>query len=361
LRTAVVVGTRPEIIKMAPIIRALRASRADFFVLHTGQHYSYNMDRVFFEDLRIPVPDLNLGVGSGSHAEETGKMLVGIEKTLLSEMATGVLAEGDTNTVLAAALAGAKLSVRVGHVEAGLRSGDMRMPEELNRIVADHVSDVLFPPTARARENLLKEGISRSKVFVTGNTIVDAVQQSLPLAERSDLAGVLDGVGTDYLLATVHRQENVDRPDRLKGVIRGMELAAEETGLTVVYPSHPRAVRAMKKSGVAPDPGRVKVVEPVGYLGFLKLERDARLILTDSGGVQEEACILRVPCVTLRDSTERPETVEVGANLVAGTEPRAIAKSAVKMLGRKRTWSNPFGDGRSGKRIVRLWLGREGP
>lgn len=345
---------------MSPVIRALQASRSDFFVLHTGQHYSSNLDRIFFEDLKLRPPDLNLNVGSGSHAEETGRMLVGIEAALIREGATGVLAEGDTNTVLAAALAGAKLSIDVGHVEAGLRSGDRSMPEELNRIVADHLSDRLFAPTERARENLVSEGIRNSSIRLTGNSIVDAVRENLELAEKADVGEVLGDAGPRYILATIHRQENVDQKDRLRRVIRGLETVGEKTGLRVVYPAHPRASRAMKEIGVEPDARWVRVVEPVGYLRFLKMERHASLIVTDSGGVQEEACILRVPCVTVRDNTERPETVEVRANVVAGTDPARVAKMAVSMLRRRRSWKNPFGDGRAGARIVKSWIGSGG-
>jgi UDP-N-acetylglucosamine 2-epimerase (non-hydrolysing) len=352
--TAVILGTRPEIIKMAPIIRALERSRSDFLVLHTGQHYSRNMDMVFFENLDLGVPDYNLEVGSGSHAEETGKMLVGIEKVLSREKVMGVLVEGDTNSVLAGALAAAKMHVRVGHVEAGLRSFDRTMPEELNRTVADHLADVLYAPTEVAKSNLLREGIEKSTIVVTGNTIVDAVRQHLELAHNADTTFLLDGVGKDYLLATVHREENVDDPSRLKSIIRGLESVASSTGMKVLFPAHPRSTKRMKEFGVRPAKGLVRVVPPLDYLTFLKLEGGAALILTDSGGVQEEACILGVPCVTLRQNTERPETVGVGANIIAGTAPRKILSAAKTMMGRKG-WSNPFGDGNAGLRIVRSW------
>jgi UDP-N-acetylglucosamine 2-epimerase (non-hydrolysing) len=343
---------------MSPVARALEDAGADYVILHTGQHYSANMDRVFFEDLKLRPPDRNLNVGSGSHAEETGKMLMGVEKALLEEGAGGVLVEGDTNTVLAGALAAAKLRLRVGHVEAGLRSGDRGMPEELNRVVADHLCDVLFAPTPQARKNLEAEGI-RTGIFVTGNTVVDAIRQNMELAREAEVGGALEGVGKEYILATVHRQENVDERSRLKGILGGLERAARKTGLKVVYPAHPRSVRAMEKSGLKADPGLVKIVEPVGYLAFLRLEQGARLILTDSGGVQEEACVLGVPCVTLRDNTERPETVLAGANVLAGADPGRIAKLAASMLAKRRGWRNPFGDGRAGPRIVKAWLGSE--
>ena len=344
-----VLGTRPEIIKMSPVIRVLEARHLDHFVLHTGQHYSYNMDRVFFESLGLKPPDHNLGVGSGSHAEETAKMLVGIEKILVQEKPEAILVEGDTNTVLAGALAASKLHIKVGHVEAGLRSFDMKMPEEVNRIVADHVSDLLFAPTKVSEKNLLREGIDPRKIHVTGNTIVDAVQQNLELAMKAELPR---GLATErYVLATLHRQENVDDPARLKGLMEALARVHEAFEMPVLYPIHPRARKRLAEFGVRAGEG-VVLAEPVDYLTFLRLQKEATLVLTDSGGVQEEACILGVPCVTLRENTERPETVEVGANSLAGTDPASVLSAAKEMLGRRKKWENPFGDGRAAERIV---------
>ncbi len=349
-----ILGTRPEIIKMSPVIRALQMSAAAFFVVHTGQHYSYEMDRVFFENLALGEPAYNLRVGSGSHAEETGRMLIGLEKVLLESRATGVLVEGDTNTVLAGALADSKIGIRVGHVEAGLRSGDRRMPEELNRIITDHLSDMLFAPTATSKENLLRESVPASKIFVTGNTIVDALKQNTALASRADVSQI-PGTEGEYLLATVHRQENVDDGRRLLNIIKGLEMAGRASGLPVIYPAHPRALKAIRKLKAKVDGRTLKVVPPADYLHFLKLESGAKLILTDSGGVQEEACILGVPCVTLRENTERPETVEVGANVLAGWEPKSIVEKALGMIVKRGRWRNPFGDGKAAERIVKAW------
>lgn len=353
-RTAVILGTRPEIIKMSSVIRALKKARARFFILHTGQHYSHLMDGVFFEELGLAKPDYNLNVGSGSHAEETAGMLVGIEKVLVKERASGVLVEGDTNTVLAGALAASKLGIKVGHVEAGLRSGDRRMPEELNRIVCDHLADALFAPTPSSRENLLREGISDSKITVTGNTVVDAVKQNVKLAAKAETRSfVSDKI--DFLLATVHRQENVDDNSRLGKIIEGLERAGEATGLPVLYLAHPRSLKAIKRRGIRVNPTWLRITPPASYLQFLRLESRAKLVFTDSGGVQEEACILGVPCVTLRDNTERPETIEVGANVLAGAEPEAIVNRAKVMIGKTVGWRNPFGDGHASERIVESW------
>ena len=348
MKIAIVLGTRPEIIKMSPIIRGLEERGMEFFILHTGQHYSYNLDQIFFEQLKLPQPKYNLRVGSGTHAEETGKMMIGIERVLLDEKPDIVLVEGDTNTVLAGALASVKVGVTLGHVEAGLRSFDRSMPEEINRIVADHVSDLLFAPTEIAKRNLLREGIPEEKIHVTGNTIVDAVYQNLKLAETVNVPFADD----DYFLVTVHRQENTDNPMRLRNIIEGLKLVREYFNMPIIYPIHPRTLKRIKEYGI--DVEGLNLIEPLDYLSFLKLESKAKLIFTDSGGVQEEACILRVPCVTLRYNTERPETLEVGANVLAGTEPKEILKKAKIMIDAKRDWENPFGDGRAANRIINI-------
>lgn len=350
-KVAVILGTRPEIIKMCPVIRELERLSMDYFVLHTGQHYSYNMDKVFFEQLRLPAPRFNINVGSGSHAEETGKMLIGIEGILRREAPTVARVQGDTNTVLAGALTAAKMHILVGHVEAGLRSGDMSMPEEINRIMADHVSDFLFAPTEASKANLVREGLGGQRIHVTGNTVVDAVQQNLAISRDID-AKKAAGTG-DYFLVTMHRQENVDDKMRLSAAMGALQSLAERFGREVIYPMHPRTRKRVQEFGIKPG-SMVKVIEPVDYLTFLKLESEAELILTDSGGLQEEACILNVPCVTLRENTERPETLDVGANMLAGTDPARILAAAEEMLSRKRSWANPYGDGRAAERIVKI-------
>jgi len=355
-KTAVVIGTRPEIIKMAPVIRGLENNKANYFILHTGQHYSYNLDRVFFEQLRLPPAKYNLEVGSGSHAEQTGKILIGVEKVLEIEKPDIVLVEGDTNSVFAGALAAVKLHISAGHVEAGLRSYDRQMPEEINRILTDHCSDYLFAPTPKAKENLLDEGIIEEKVFVTGNTIVDAVYQNLNISrEVGDCLTSLRLSPKKYFLVTLHRQENVDNQTRFAPILDGLDRVASEFNLTVIYPIHPRARKMMTEFGLKDK--NLHLIEPIDFLSFLQLESNARLILTDSGGVQEEACILKIPCVTLRDNTERPETLDVGANILAGTSADKILECVKIMLNRKNDWVNPFGDGQAGERIVKIIMG----
>ena len=350
---AIVLGTRPEIIKMSPVIRECERRGIDYFILHTGQHYSYEMDRVFFEELELPQPEYNLDAGSGTHAEQTGKIMFGVERVLKNVKPDIILVEGDTNTVMAGALAATKLHIKVGHVEAGLRSYDRRMPEEINRIVADHVSDYLFAPTEKAKQNLLREGVEEDKIFVTGNTIVDAVYQNLEIAKRK--VNVLEDLGLkpkEYFLVTAHRQENVDVKERLKGILKGLELIHEEFSMPVVFPIHPRTRRRIREFGLRLD--GVTVNDPLGFLEFLQLEANARLVLTDSGGVQEETCILGVPCVTLRDNTERPETLEVGSNIIVGTKREKILEGVKLMFNKENSWENPFGDGRAGERIIEI-------
>jgi UDP-N-acetylglucosamine 2-epimerase (non-hydrolysing) len=353
VKIAVILGTRPEIIKMSPVIRELEKRRENYFVLHTGQHYSYNLDRVFFEQLNLPQAKYNLEVGSGSHAAQTGTILIGVENVLRDESPDIVLVEGDTNSVFAGALAATKLHIKVGHVEAGLRSYDRNMPEEINRILTDHCSDYLFAPTEKAKTILLGEGISENKIFVTGNTIVDAVYQNLEIARKQgNTLGSLNLAAGQYFLVTLHRQENVDDPKRFASILKGLDKVAADFRIPTVYPVHPHSRRRMSEFGL--NPKNITLIEPVSFLDFLQLESNARLILSDSGGVQEEACILGVPCVTLRDNTERPETLDVGSNILAGASPDKMLRCTRLMLSKEHKWSNPFGDGRAGERIVEI-------
>jgi len=351
VRVAIVLGTRPEIIKLAPVIKEMERRGVDFFILHTGQHYSYSMDRVFFEQLELPNPKYNLEVGSGTHAEQTARMLLGIERVLAKERPDAVVVQGDTNSTLAGALAAAKLQIPVAHVEAGLRSFDARMPEEINRVLVDHVSTLLFAPTRLSRRNLEREGITEG-VYVTGNTIVDAVQMYAPLVNGAE---VPIEPPSEYALLTLHRQENVDNPQRLANALKGVGMVAERLGVPVLFPAHPRTRVRMIEFGIKAPEG-VVLLEPLGYFQFLKLLMGAKVVLTDSGGIQEEACTLKVPCVTLRHSTERPETVYVEANAVAGLTPERVLEKTLEMVSKPRNWPNPLGDGRAGEKIVKILL-----
>jgi len=350
---SIILGRRPEIIKMSPIIRECEKKGINYFLLHTGQHYSKNMDAVFFDELDIPEPEYNLSIGSAPPGEQTGKMLIGIEKILSENNPDVVLVQGDTNTVLAGAIAATKMNIALGHIEAGLRSYDRRMPEEINRVLTDHCSNFLFAPTQKSQEILLGEGISENLIYVTGNTVVDAVHQNLKIG--ADKVHPLEKFGLQsgkYCLATVHRQESVDQMEIFWGLINGLELVSKTFDLPVVYPIHPRSQKMMNDFGF--NSHRIIFIEPQDSMSFLQLEKNAALILTDSGGVQEEACILHVPCVTLRRNTERPETVDVGANLLVGYDANDILKGAEKMIDTPRCWENPFGDGTAAQNIVNI-------
>jgi UDP-N-acetylglucosamine 2-epimerase (non-hydrolysing) len=353
MKIAIILGTRPEIIKMSPIIRECEKRKLDYFILHTGQHYSYDMDQIFFEQLEIPPPQYNLDVGSSTQAEQTGKILMGCEKVLITEKPDVVLVQGDTNTVLAGALAATKLNVKVGHVEAGLRSYDRTMPEEINRVLTDHISNFLFAPTEKSKQTLLMEGIEQKKIFVTGNTIVDAVHQNIKLSSvKSNILKQLDLNEKEYFLVTIHRQENVDNKNRFYNILHGLQYLSKKYKIPIIYPVHPRSRKMIEEFNLNIE--NIQLFHPLDLLNFLQLEKNAKLILTDSGGVQEEACILKCPCVTLRDNTERPETLEVGSNILAGTNPSVILESVSIMLNKKNDWNNPFGDGNAGKTIIKI-------
>lgn len=362
-KIAVTVGTRPGIVMFSPIIRELQRRGADFFVIHTGQHYSYNMDQAFFDDLELREPDYKLDTVKTCvyHGEQTAEMLKGIERVLLAERPKLVLVGGDANTNLAGALAARKLRVSVGHVEAGERSYDWRMPEEHNRVMIDHISDILFVTNEKGRANLLQESV-RGEIVVSGNPIVDAAQQNLGIAERK--SRVLEEFGLrakEYFVLTLHREENVDSKRNLSDTLRGVQEASKATGTQVQFMAHPRTLKRIREFGledtVAAAGDGLRIRDAIGYLDFLRLLSGASLVLTDSGGVQQEACILGVPCVTLRENTEWTETLEIGANALAGTEPRRIVAAVRHMLEAKTGWKMPFGDGRSAERIVDAALG----
>lgn len=350
MRIVSIIGARPQFIKAAPVSRALRAAGHQEFLVHTGQHYDSNMSDLFFEELGIPEPDVNLSVGSGLHGAQTASMLAGLEEVIVRERPDCVLVYGDTNSTLAGALAAAKLHIRVAHVEAGLRSFNRAMPEELNRIVADHLSDILLCPSRTAVENLKAEGI-RAGVHLVGDVMYDAVLQFSGRArEVSSILKDLELEGGRYLLATVHRAENTDNVARLRAILTALSAIKE----TVVFPVHPRTRKLLsERSGDGLSlAGNVRVVEPVGYLDMLMLEQNARMILTDSGGVQKEAYWLKVPCVTLRDETEWVETVEAGWNILVGADAKRIVQAVSGFRPAEGSYRQLYGDGRVAEQCV---------
>ncbi len=356
MRVVTVLGTRPEIIKLSPIIRSISTREsATSILIHTNQHYDRELDAIFFEELNLQAPDFDLGIGTHPHGRQVGLMLAAIEEILMAHRPDVVVVQGDTNSTFAGALAAAKLHIPVAHVEAGLRSFDMKMPEEVNRVMTDHISTFRFAPTPRAAGHLHAEGITEG-VYVVGNTVVDALCQHLEVASDAGKNGPWAD-GREYVLATLHRDSNTDSPARLNELLTALEQAHEVSGLDVVLPAHPRVIHRLERFGLlhrARSLSGVRILEPMGYLEFLVALKHARVVLTDSGGVQEEACILGVPCVTLRTSTERQETVEVGANVLAPTGPEAVAAIRTALTVQEHDWPNPFGQGDAGERIVDL-------
>lgn len=363
MKIATILGTRPEIIKMAPIIDEISKRGIDQIVLHTGQHYDKEMSDNFFTDLEIPTPDYNIHVGSGTHGKQTGLMMQGIEEVLLKEKPDIVLVQGDTNAVLAGALVASKLHIAIGHVEAGLRSFDMTMPEEINRRAADVTSTMYFIPTEESAINLLAEGFSHKNLLITGNTVVDACFRHLEIArkkgfEEESLAS-LDIENMDNILTlTMHRAENVDVKERVINIIEALK---ELDQMNIIFPIHPRTKNTLENFGLFDELNEmehVHIIKPLGYLDFLLLTSKSTLILTDSGGLQEEAITLDVPALTLRYNTERPETVTAGGNILVGSNKEAILENANRILNDKefadkmKNAPNPYGGGDSAKLTV---------
>ncbi len=357
MKIMIVIGTRPEIVKMAPIIDYVEKIGIDFVVIHSGQHYSNFMSDAFISDLELPPPDENLGIGSGTQAEQTAKGLVEFEKSIFRNMPDVVLVQGDTNSAFAAGLAGAKIhDVKVGHVEAGLRSYDLRMPEEYNRRLLDHLSDFLFAPTQMNYEILMRENVF-GKVYVTGNTVIDACIRHLPIAEKkSDILSKLNI--SDYVLLTLHRAENVDDPKTLKSILDALFELDEQ----ILFPAHPRTVNRFYEFNFMEriKKSNIRLIQPVSYLDFLVLMKNSKYIITDSGGIQEEATApnIRKRVFVVRDSTERQEAAEAGFAVVVGTQKDKILEEIRTTLENQPPLpsKSPFGDGRSAERIIEFLL-----
>ena len=372
MKIAIVLGTRPEIIKMASVMDEIKNRSQELLLIHTGQHYDKEMSEQFFIDLKLPVPDYNIHVGSGSHGKQTGKMMDGIEEVILKEKPDIVLVQGDTNAVLAGALVASKLHIPVGHVEAGLRSFDETMPEEINRLGADVCSKFYFVPTEESAINLTMEGISRKRIFITGNTVVDACFRNLKISEARPLEDYdksladIDIDNMDNIVAlTMHRAETVDVKERLENVIGALEELSE---MNIIFPIHPRTKKMMENFGLFDklnNMEHVHIIKPVGYLDFLLLLSKSTFILTDSGGLQEEAITLDVPALTLRYNTERPETVTAGGNILVGSDKEVILENARKILddaefaNKMKSAKNPYGVGEAAKVMLDVILEAE--
>jgi UDP-N-acetylglucosamine 2-epimerase (non-hydrolysing) len=359
-----IVGARPNFMKIAPIIEAMnrRRDRIDQVLVHTGQHYDEKMSKAFFEDLGMPRPDIDLGVGSGTHAEQTGRVMVEFEKVCVKERPDLVVVVGDVNSTMACAITAKKLGIKVAHVEAGLRSRDMSMPEEINRLCTDVLCDYLFTTDHFANENLKREGIPDEKIFFVGNVMIDTLMKHKKAAARLNLADRIGLEPEKYATLTLHRPSNVDDKDTLQGILEALSQIAKE--LPIVFPIHPRTKKMADLFGLSyyfSNGSKVKGIwttDPLGYLEFLHLNMRAKMVLTDSGGLQEETTVLCIPCITMRENTERPITCEIGTNVIVGNKPDNILAAAKKIL----NGSNISGkvpekwDGKAAERIVECLL-----
>jgi len=366
-----VVGARPNFMKVAPVVRAL-GSLAGFrqVIVHTGQHYDANMSEVFFRQLDIPEPDINLDVGSGSHAQQTAQIMSKFEPVVLHKEPDLVLVYGDVNSTVAAALVCSKLYIPLGHVEAGLRSFDRTMPEEINRLLTDQVADLLFTPSVDGNENLAREGVPEEKIHMVGNVMIDTLVHLLPKADDSFLEGLYrnntgTGCGVEgkkgvhsqnrrYIVVTLHRPSNVDDPGMLREIISTLKTISRK--LDVIFPIHPRTRERLKILKIPLEDPSLKLTEPVGYLQFLALQRKAAVIVTDSGGIQEEATFLGIPCLTLRENTERPITITAGTNILVGRDMGKLREEVDRILSGevKKGVIPPLWDGNASVRIARI-------
>lgn len=354
IKICTIVGARPQFIKLAPVSRALREDgRFSERIIHTGQHYDANMSAVFFEELEIPQPDIDLEIGSGQHGAQTGRMLEAIEADLIEQSPDWVLIYGDTNSTLAGALAAVKLHIPVAHVEAGLRSFNRRMPEEMNRILADHSSELLLTPTKTATDNLSREGIDAVKVSQVGDVMFDAALYFGEKAKvQSQILNVLGLEPNGYVLATVHRAENTDEPDRLREILSGLSEVSKQ--IDVVMPLHPRTRAALASQGLETSDYGIRFIDPVGYLDMVMLEANSALIATDSGGVQKEAFFYRRPCVTLREETEWTELIDAEWNVLVGAfAAENIRTTVTERIGKDGQDVSPYGRGDSSHEIAR--------
>jgi UDP-N-acetylglucosamine 2-epimerase (non-hydrolysing) len=357
MKVLCIVGARPNFMKIDPILRAFdrRPGRFESKLVHSGQHYDDAMSKIFFEELGIREPEVYMGVGSGSHAEQTAAVLVGIEKILLADRPDVVVTVGDVNSTMAATLAATKLLVPVAHVEAGLRSGDRTMPEEINRLVTDAISDFLFTPSRDGDENLLREGVAREKIHFVGNVMIDTLLRCRDLAGRSNVFAEMNVKKKGYALVTLHRPSNVDHRPSLAKLLSALRHIQER--LDVIFPIHPRTAKRIAEHGFQADVDamkRLRLVPPIGYIDFLALQSHAAMVLTDSGGIQEETTVLGVPCLTLRENTERPITISEGTNRLVGSDPERIVAEALAILdGPPRPGRIPeYWDGRAADRIA---------
>ncbi|HEY5884616.1 MAG TPA: UDP-N-acetylglucosamine 2-epimerase (non-hydrolyzing) [Pyrinomonadaceae bacterium] len=358
LKVINVVGARPNFMKVAPIVEEMKRREREFapLVVHTGQHYDADMSDAFFRDLELPEPDVYLGVGSGSHAVQTAAVMERFEPVVLQERPDWVLVVGDVNSTIACALVCSKLGVKVGHVEAGLRSRDRTMPEEINRLLTDQIADLLFTPSADADQNLLNEGIPQERIRLVGNIMIDTLYRRLAQAKQSRIRELLEVDDREYAVLTLHRPSNVDERENLAGIVDALEEVSHR--MPVVFPVHPRTRKKLEEFELNARVDRItnlQLIDPLGYVDFLRLYSEARIVLTDSGGIQEETTALGIPCLTLRENTERPITIEMGTNQLVGRDPQQILEAFHAALNKSSSNDRripPLWDGHTAERIV---------
>lgn len=359
LKIVLVAGARPNFMKIAPILKVMQEHSDDIdpILVHTGQHYDIDMSQTFFKDLNLPTPEINLEVGSGSHAQQTGRIMIEFEKILIQKKPDLVIVVGDVNSTLACAITAKKLGIKVGHVEAGLRSRDMTMPEEINRLCTDVLCDYLFTTDKIASQNLIAEGIDKDRIYFVGNVMIDTLMEHRAVADKCEILRELDLVTKKYVLVTLHRPANVDDPDNLKNIIEA--LANLSKNLPVIFPAHPRTRKQIEKLGpldLFSNSQNFHLLQPLSYIPFLNLMMNARVVLTDSGGIQEETTALGIPCLTMRENTERPITCTQGTNVLVGSDPGKIKRQVFEKF------SDPIAeasipekwDGHAAKRIVKI-------
>lgn len=359
MNITIIAGARPNFMKIAPIVHAIQKSKEagnaiDFRLIHTGQHYDKKMSGDFFEQLQIPEPHANLEAGGGTQAEQTAAIMIRFEQELINNPTDLVLVVGDVTSTMACAITAQKQHVKVAHVEAGIRSGDWSMPEEINRLVTDSITNYFFTTSEQANENLRKAGISEERLFFVGNTMIDTLLKQRPHFKQPDIWSALGLTEKNYMVMTLHRPANVDEESKLKELMD--EIVTNSKDLPLIFPVHPRTAKILEALGVSHP--RLHMVEPLSYLEFNYLVERAKAVVTDSGGITEEASIMNVPCMTLRDNTERPETMELGSNELLGTDPKAIAPAMERLFSGKwkQAQSIPLWDGECAKRIVEVLL-----
>jgi len=357
MKILIIAGARPNFMKIAPICRAFDKSKTiEYSIVHTGQHYDKKMSDLFFKELKIPIPKYNLNVGSDTHARQVAAIMIKFEDVCINEKPDAIMVVGDVNSTMACSIVSAKMGIKIIHLEAGLRSFDKTMPEEINRIVTDAITDIYLTPSEDADQNLLKEGIPQDKIFRVGNIMIDTLFQFLPQASKTNFLSNLNIKEKAYILVTLHRPSNVDNVNQLTEILNLLQKTAPKC--TVVFPIHPRTLKIITDNKLNKLADKILLLEPLGYLDFLHLQSKALLVITDSGGVQEETTVLKVPCITLRENTERPVTVELGTNIVVGNNYKLAEELIDKAInGKWKKSSIPkLWDGKTAERIVKVLL-----